>query len=326
MRKILAIDGGGIKGVFPASFLASLEEKIGQNIGDYFDLIVGTSTGGIIALGLGLGMSAQELLTFYEQKGPGIFSKETRRGWLSRAKKSKYDPQALQNALIESFGDQLLGECKTRVVVPSQNLIDGKIHIYKTAHHKRFVTDYKEKVVTAAMATTAAPLFFPAHVSETGVPMVDGGLGANNPVGLAVVEAIGVLGWDASDLRVLSLGCTSEPFVVDYKSSGLTTWVNNIAIINTFMTAQSFHSLGTAMLLAGRDNVVRISPTVPKDKFKLDGVEGIQELKALGVSEAREQFPLLSGTFFQSKAEPFEPLYSLQTDETITDLIGLIRR
>ena len=63
--KILSIDGGGIKGVFPASFLASIEESVGGKVCEHFDLIVGTSTGGIIALALGAGMSAKEILKFY---------------------------------------------------------------------------------------------------------------------------------------------------------------------------------------------------------------------------------------------------------------------
>jgi len=73
MRRILSIDGGGIKGVFPASFLTTLEESLGHPIAKFFDLIVGTSTGGIIALGLGLGLSAKEILSFYEEHGPSIF-------------------------------------------------------------------------------------------------------------------------------------------------------------------------------------------------------------------------------------------------------------
>lgn len=72
-RRILCIDGGGIKGVFPASFLATVEDTIEDQIADYFDLIAGTSTGGIIALGLGLGMSARDILRFYEDEGPKIF-------------------------------------------------------------------------------------------------------------------------------------------------------------------------------------------------------------------------------------------------------------
>jgi patatin-like phospholipase/acyl hydrolase len=82
MRRILAIDGGGIKGVFPASFLATIEDTIGATAGDYFDLIVGTSTGGIIALGLGMGMSARDILGFYQGKGPEIFAGSRLTRWL----------------------------------------------------------------------------------------------------------------------------------------------------------------------------------------------------------------------------------------------------
>jgi patatin-like phospholipase/acyl hydrolase len=72
-RRILALDGGGIKGVFAAAFLEAIEENTGKCIADHFDLIAGTSTGGIIALGLGLGMSAREILQFYVNEGPRIF-------------------------------------------------------------------------------------------------------------------------------------------------------------------------------------------------------------------------------------------------------------
>ena len=73
-KRILSLDGGGIKGVFPAAFLASIEEEVESSIGEYFDLIVGTSTGGIIALGLGLGFAAKELLSFYQDLGSQVFA------------------------------------------------------------------------------------------------------------------------------------------------------------------------------------------------------------------------------------------------------------
>ena len=66
IRRVLSIDGGGVKGVFPASFLSTLEDSLGGSIAEHFDLIVGTSTGGIIALGLGLGLNARQMLSFYE--------------------------------------------------------------------------------------------------------------------------------------------------------------------------------------------------------------------------------------------------------------------
>ena len=73
--RILSLDGGGIRGVFPAAFLARLEEHLEQPIGSYFDLIAGTSTGGIIAIGLGLGLAAKDILRLYENRGPAIRSK-----------------------------------------------------------------------------------------------------------------------------------------------------------------------------------------------------------------------------------------------------------
>jgi uncharacterized protein len=99
MKRILAIDGGGIKGVVPASFLASIEESLPNTIAAYFDLIVGTSTGGIIALALGLGLSARETLAFYEDHGPKIFCGNSHfrqcRSWF----RAKYDPLPLRSAL-----------------------------------------------------------------------------------------------------------------------------------------------------------------------------------------------------------------------------------
>src|SRR5271155_1609600 len=104
VRKVLSLDGGGIKGVFAASLLASVEESLGVMVGDYFDLIVGTSTGGILALGLGMGLPAKRILEFYETYGPRIF----RRSWLSRFYApvflGKYDPGPLRSALQDVFG------------------------------------------------------------------------------------------------------------------------------------------------------------------------------------------------------------------------------
>lgn len=140
MRRILCIDGGGIKGVFPASFLATVEDTIGKPASKFFDLIVGTSTGGIIALGLGLGLSAQQILAFYEESGPNIFDGNGGLRcfrWLIR---SKYEPAALRTALHNVFRERLLGESKTRLVIPSFNIETGEAHVWKTAHHPRLGT------------------------------------------------------------------------------------------------------------------------------------------------------------------------------------------
>lgn len=117
--RILSIDGGGIRGVFPAALLAWVEEHVGNPIASYFDLIAGTSTGGIIAIGLGLGIPAAEILRLYEEKGPLIFDQH--RGLLSNWARqkvrgarqlfaAKYTSDELRNALQGVLQDRRLGE------------------------------------------------------------------------------------------------------------------------------------------------------------------------------------------------------------------------
>lgn len=308
-KRILSIDGGGIKGVFPASFLTAVEESLPTSIGSYFDLIVGTSTGGIIALGLGIGFTAREILDFYETHGSQIFGGNRLKNWVKHWGLTKYRNDALRAALTKRFGDRLLGESRTRLVVPALDLNKGTVHIYKTSHHEKFAFDYRERVVDVALATSAAPTYLPPYRTSSGITLVDGGVWANNPVGMAVVEAIGVLGWRKEQLRVLSLGCTSIPFEVGIRRKlnlGKLLWANRVADI--FMTGQSSGSLGTAHTLVGHDNVVRIDPVMPKGRYDLDKHKAIKELCGLGRSVARESLPKLKGMcFFDEPAKPFQP-------------------
>ena len=304
-RQILVIDGGGIKGAVSASVLATVEDAVKDNVANYFDLIVGTSTGGIIALGLGLGLSAKEILAFYEEFGPHIFGGTRRLGWF----RSKYNSAPLKEALDTCFRKKKLGDSKKRLVIPSLNLENGEVYIYKTAHHPRLERDYKEKAVNVALATTAAPTYFPTHRSAAGTPLIDGGLWANNPVGVAVVEAITVLDWPRDSLKVLSLGCT-EPLNVNWGRRiplGKSYW--GFKLLDVFMHAQSHGSLGTAKLLAGHDNIIRIAPSVSHGKFSLDRTKEINSLKGLGDSEARNAMPKLREVFFTNPAEPFNAFH-----------------
>jgi predicted acylesterase/phospholipase RssA len=309
--RILSIDGGGIKGVFPASLLAAVEKALAGPVGSYFDLIAGTSTGGIIALGLGLGFRAAELLEFYETLGPQVFGGNRAKLWLRHWGLSKYDSAPLRRALEGKFGTRRIGDSLTRLVIPSMNVETGKVYIYKTAHHPHLETDYRVPAVEAAMATASAPTYFPTHLSSSGVPLIDGGVWANNPVGMAVVEAVGVLGWPRDQLRVLSVGCTVTPFSVGARRKaalGKIPWAAKVA--DVFMAGQSSASLGTAYVLAGHENVMRINPTVPAGRFELDTHGEIRGLRGLGESEAREALPKLKATFFQQPAEAFAPCYS----------------
>lgn len=307
MKRILSIDGGGIKGVFPASFLATVEDTIEDNIANYFDLIVGTSTGGIIAMGLGLGLSAKDILKFYEESGPYIFGgnrflRSLR--WLGIA---KYSSKKLKEKLTICFNQRKLGDSVKRLVIPCTNLETGEVHVYKTAHHPRLQRDYKEEAIEAVLATTAAPTYFRPHQSSSGTPLTDGGIWANNPVCVAIIEAISVLNWPKDSIKVLSIGCTTEPLKINWgrrSSLGILYWAKKL--INLFMLTPSNASLGMASLLIGHENIIRIEPVVPRGRFNLDQTKEISSLKGLGNSEARKALPNLNKIFLNNHAEPFE--------------------
>lgn len=310
IRKILSLDGGGIKGVFAATFLASIEEILNINVGDYFDLIVGTSTGAIVALALGRDLSARKILDFYETYGPVIFRRTAMSRILAPFFMGRYDALPLRDSLKTVFGTTRLGESKRRLVIPSMNLETGEVHVFKTPHHARLQTDFKASMLDVALASAAAPTYFPVHRPDNGTPLIDGGMWANNPVAAAVVEAISVLDWPRESLRVFSLGSTSEPLNVHWGRKlrlGMLYWGPKIS--DVFLAAQSSGSLGTAQLLAGKENVFRVGPVVPNGRFALDTVREMNSLRGLGNSEARKWLPTLQPIFFTQRTDVFTPCF-----------------
>ena len=314
MFKILSIDGGGIKGAFPASLLAQVEAQIGGSIADYFDLIVGTSTGGIIALGLGLGVPASSIAAIYAKKGKNIFPASMsfrKRSW--RFFRRKYSSDPLRLVLEKTFGEATLGESRRMLVIPSQNAQDGRIHIFKTPHLERFETDWQCKAVDVAMATSAAPTYFSPYLLREDITLLDGGLWANNPTGLAVVEAIGYLKKSPDEIRVLSLGCTCEPQNFMLENAGMFGW--RTKAIEAAFAGQSFAALGTAYVLTSHEQVLRINPNVEPGRFKLDNPKRTKDLVELGKAEAREYMPRIRSMFLSEKAPPFTPFHGNRSAE-----------
>ena len=306
MFRILSIDGGGIKGVFPASFLAALEEDLPAPISTYFDLIAGTSTGGIIALGFGLGLTAKQLLDFYVSKGPAIFPSSSTSGWLRHWVAPKYSQEPLRIALNKAIGGKLLGDSRHRLLVPSLNAATGEIYIYKTRHHEKLKTDWKVSAVEVALATSAAPSYFPVHSSINSIPFIDGGIWANNPTGLAAVEAVTLLAQRPEDVRILSLGCTYCPVDLRPRFEGKLGWAKKA--LEAAMSGQAGGSMGTACMIVGHPNVIRINPAVDGKLGSLDRIKSISDLKGLGYSEARQHKPALEPVFFQEVAPEFTPV------------------
>lgn len=325
VRRILAIDGGGIKGTIPAAFLSTIENTTGKRIVDHFDLIAGTSTGGIIALGLGLGLTATEILGFYENDGPRIFAQEGVKpsrwgkttGFLKNKARGarqillpKYDANALRASLVKVFGNQVMGDSQTRLLIPAFDRQRRDIHVFKTAHNQRFCIDWRERVVDVALATAAAPTYLPGHNLSSGVSLLDGGIWANNPVGLAVVEAISTLEWSRDELYVLSIGCSEEAIAIP-ENSGYLGLAFKMADI--FMLGQSRGANGTAKLLTGHSDrnprFFRYQPIAATGEFCLDGATQIRSLKGVGVNIAREALPQIQEFFLTSTREAFVPFH-----------------
>jgi uncharacterized protein len=319
--KILSLDGGGIRGVFPAAFLAKLEEHLDKPIGSYFDLIAGTSTGGIIAIGLGLGLSAKEILKLYEEQGPAIFDqqhgiignfiRQRMRGALHWVD-SKYSSQPLHDALAGILGERRIGESRTRLVVPAWHPMLERVYIYKTAHHPRLETDYKVRALDAAMATAAAPTFLKPHMTGDAIELVDGGVWANNPIGVATIEALGMLSWPADQLKILSIGTINDAMAPP-RWKGKLPMASSLARL--FMAGQSHSALGTAKIVTGDGHdhraIWRVDQTAPAGRYTMDAAARIAEMKNRGFTEAREQLPELRRHFFDLEAEPFVPFHSL---------------
>ncbi|MGA2567631.1 MAG: CBASS cGAMP-activated phospholipase [Pseudolabrys sp.] len=317
--RILSLDGGGIRGVFPAAFLARLEEHLEHPIGRYFDLIAGTSTGGIIAIGLGLGLRARDILKLYMEEGPAIFGQQhgAIENWVRQKLRgiahllvTKHSSEPLRRALEGVLGSRTLGESHTRLVIPAWHPVLEHVYIYKTAHHPRLETDYKQPAIDAAMATAAAPTFLKPHMTESAVELVDGGTWANNPIGVAAIEAIGILGWPGEKLKILSIGTIDEPGKLP-RLRGKLPMAGSVTRL--FMAGQAHSALGTAKIITGdvheRKAIWRINQTAPEGRYTLDNASRISEMRNRAFAEAREQLPELRRHFFGTPAAKFIPFH-----------------
>lgn len=313
--RILSLDGGGIKGAFAAGFLAEIEEHTGKRIVDHFDLIAGTSTGGIIALAIGLGIPARDILSFYEAHGPDIFPASTWRTrarlGLRRAVRAKHSVADLRGALTEVFGERRIGEALTRLLVVSWDGVRGDVHVFKTAHSAKFTRDYKVTAVDAALATSAAPSYLPAFAGPGGVRFIDGGVWANCPAALAILEAIAVLGRAPHEVDILSVGTTEEPprHLTKWRlAAGVLGWAP--AMHHLLLEAQVRGSIAQANLLT-EHRMIRVDHVVRPGRFRIDDSRGIGELVALGSQEARHWESKIAQTFLHSTVEPFAPCHRL---------------
>ena len=291
--QILSLDGGGIKGLFSAGVLAAIEEDLNISITDHFDLISGTSTGGIIALGLGLGLRPRELVEFYLNEGPKIFPNcmgiRSLQHWIFR----KFSADPLEVALRRCFKEKRFGDSNKRLVIPSYNLGEDDIYLFRTPHHEKLRRDFKVSAWKVAKATSAAPTFFPCCKDVDSQRLIDGGVWANNPSMVALVEAVGTLNIPLSQIRMLSIGTSS---VVSHRrdrlnSGGIISWAKKSAVVDVITRGQSISAHNQSKFLLGKDNVERLDPQVPEGVFSLDGIHKVEELIAKASYYSRDFMP-----------------------------------
>ncbi|MEQ1597576.1 MAG: CBASS cGAMP-activated phospholipase [Casimicrobium sp.] len=317
--RILSIDGGGIRGILPASILAEFEREYlgGNSAGDYFDLIAGTSTGGIIALGLSIGLSASDILQVYSDHGEEIFPSPKppldglKRLWAKARSLAyyQYDREPLERELRRIFGARAFGDAQRRLCIPS---FDGftEVNIFKTPHHPDFKLDWREEMVTVALATSAAPTYFSIY-RDGQRRFADGGVWANNPVMVALVDALSCNELDRDQIDILSLGCGDAELTISDAQvlrGGLWHWRD---IVSSAMHLSSQNALGQAGLLIGRDRLIRLNaPLLPGGPIGLDDVKRAKaELPNVAKELAITNGPSVASRFFTVKAEPYVPFH-----------------
>lgn len=191
--KILSIDGGGIKGLYSATILRHLENEYGC-ISDYFDMICGTSTGGLIALALALRIPTNIICDTYEKKGHVIFPSQSK--WRGVFKQTfwygKFSDEPLRQVLTELFGEKRIGDSSNALCIPSYDITDARPWVFKYDHADLPGRDNKAFCVDVALATSAAPTYFPICEIEyyDNKQFIDGGVWANNPTLVGVIEAM----------------------------------------------------------------------------------------------------------------------------------------
>ncbi|MGE4537617.1 MAG: CBASS cGAMP-activated phospholipase [Desulfovibrio sp.] len=212
--RIISIDGGGIKGFLPALVLAVMESSPGSSIGSMADMLAGTSTGAILALGLAAGIPALEMANFYRSKGPAIF----RRSWGKRLRScfgvadEQYSNDGLHTGLREIFGNKKLSDLATPCMAVAYE-IETRQAVFFTSWDAKRDPHRDFTLVDAAMASAAAPTYFEpwAAMSVAGdrLACIDGGVAANDPALCAMVEALKA-GHPIESIRLVSLGTGRE--------------------------------------------------------------------------------------------------------------------
>jgi predicted acylesterase/phospholipase RssA len=297
--RVLALDGGGIRGIFTASFLTAVEELAPCRVGGFFDLIAGTSTGGVIGLALAFGIPARRILDLYLERGGPIFARPRGLGMILRP---KHDNRALERALREVFGDRSIDEVETPVCIPTYELTNSYPRIWKDGHYRDLMWWGDQPAWKIALATTAAPVYLPGIQVLPGDSHVDGGLFANNPTLVGLTEAVRYFRQPLDRIRILSIGAgESAPRIPHERAKRMGVWHWKTVLYDHMLIAQAriTHEVVYRLLAPGQYDRVNIPLEHP---YPLDDFAAARMLLEPGAQEARTRLPEIRSRYLFAPA------------------------
>jgi patatin-like phospholipase/acyl hydrolase len=286
VTRILSIDGGGIRGLVPALVLADIEQRTSRPICELFDLIAGTSTGGIIALGLTCPgdagkprYRARDLVDLYLKEGRRIFPHEFL-GTLRQLVRPKYAARGIEDTLHSYFGEARLNQALVDVFVPAYEIQARDPFFFRSSRARTDPNTFDYPMWAVARATSAAPTYFPPFEATAlggqRWALVDGGVFANNPAIWATVDVL-TAGGSLDTLLVVSLATVSDtakkPFALQQaRGWGMFGWVR--PVIDIALTGGSDATdFGLRQLLG--DRAFRFKPGLPAASEELDNVSPV---------------------------------------------------
>jgi uncharacterized protein len=301
--RILSLDGGGIRGVLTAALLERLESAHPGFLAQ-IDLFAGTSTGGILSLGLAAGFTPTEARILYEELGPLVFKRPFLESLVALwgVAGAKYSLKPLEQALTNQFGDATLGSLRRRVLISSFDLDNGSQdpdvpRMWKAKFFHNFPSpgdDSGERVVDVAIRTSAAPTYFPIYQGY-----IDGGVVAGNPSMCALAQALHppTGGQEVETVVLLSIGTGFNPhfLVAEDAAAGLLQWAPHL--VNLMLEGGS----GLADYQCRQvldERYLRLNPLLPRP-IGMDAVDQISTLKRIAYQYDLSQANAWIARYFQ---------------------------
>ncbi|EGV51937.1 CBASS cGAMP-activated phospholipase [endosymbiont of Riftia pachyptila] len=270
--QILALSGGGYRGLFTAKVLANLEEKAGCPLNQVFDVIAGTSIGGILACGIAQGIEAEAMAKGIQDEGLNIFPKSVFTSG-KRIFTGAYDPKPLRNAIVSILGEDNanlpFNEIAAALLITTVSQTSARPVIFKSKGLAESDADITQ-TIDIAMSTSAAPTYFPAHRIEK-TNLIDGGLVANAPDLVALTETLRHKTRSLNDIHLLSIGTASvkiDDQANPIKHSGVLGWLTRRGLVDLTLTVSERLALQQTETLLG-DKLLRIDATPSAKQSKV---------------------------------------------------------